>query len=420
MNIASTLCRNLAACAAGFLAALLPALPAHAADGGSPSGNTFTYTPTSIFGTTNPRAPLVLGKDGNYYGTTQSGGTYNNGTFYRLTPHGKMKILHSFGADMAYPTHPPLNGWLTMDADGNFYGTQTGQVGGWGSTQVGMVYRINTSGKLTKVYEDTTGTVLPGDGVTLATDGNFYGSGSGSASGIFRLSRSGKYTVVMPWSVYQSGTGLSNVPGKLTEAFGYFWGSVGADNYGNNSAIFRLQVNGNGSTASIFPCISGSGDGTGNNGVCAGPGNLVVGPDNALYGPCNLCNWLSIPCWPEGYCDVFPGGIFKITATGQITLLHGFYPDGNGAWPTQELVLASDGKFYGSTSWTLNADGTGNAMGHFFSMTPDGTLTNIVDNLLTPSVAMIQGSDGKLHGVNWSDAFTLSSPRLVKSYKNMQ
>ena len=44
----------------------------------------------------NPEGSLVLDADGNLYGTTLGGGALNQGTVFKFTPHGKLKVLHSF------------------------------------------------------------------------------------------------------------------------------------------------------------------------------------------------------------------------------------------------------------------------------------------------------------------------------------
>jgi len=42
-------------------------------------------------------AGLVQATDGNFYGTTQGGGTIDGGTVFKITPQGTVTILHSFG-----------------------------------------------------------------------------------------------------------------------------------------------------------------------------------------------------------------------------------------------------------------------------------------------------------------------------------
>jgi uncharacterized repeat protein (TIGR03803 family) len=41
-------------------------------------------------------APLVQGRDGNYYGTTTAGGANGMATVFKVTPNGTLTILYSF------------------------------------------------------------------------------------------------------------------------------------------------------------------------------------------------------------------------------------------------------------------------------------------------------------------------------------
>jgi uncharacterized repeat protein (TIGR03803 family) len=64
--------------------------------------------------------PLLLDKRGNVYGMTAEGGTYNDGTIFKVTPKGTESIVHAFagGSDGYFPM-----GGLIADAEGNMYGT---------------------------------------------------------------------------------------------------------------------------------------------------------------------------------------------------------------------------------------------------------------------------------------------------------
>jgi uncharacterized repeat protein (TIGR03803 family) len=66
-----------------------------------------------------PNSPLILNTDGNFYGTTSSGGADNYGTVFSITPTGTFTLLHSFTntGDGAQPT-----GNLVHDAAGAIYG----------------------------------------------------------------------------------------------------------------------------------------------------------------------------------------------------------------------------------------------------------------------------------------------------------
>lgn len=83
-----------------------------------------------------PVGGLVEGGDGALYGATQSGGTSNLGTLFRLNKDGSnYNVLYSFagtGADGKYPV-----GALFLGTDGAFYGTTAGG----GDANLGTVFR---------------------------------------------------------------------------------------------------------------------------------------------------------------------------------------------------------------------------------------------------------------------------------------
>jgi len=132
----------------------------------------FTGTSGAYLGA-NPYAGLALGSDGNFYGTTSSGGTNNHGTIFQLTPGGAFTSLLSFnGANGATPYAAPVQG-----ADGNFYGTTfAGGVSNWGT-----IFQITTNGTFTNLFSFT-GTnnpylgANPGAALVQAGDGSFYGT----------------------------------------------------------------------------------------------------------------------------------------------------------------------------------------------------------------------------------------------------
>ena len=64
-----------------------------------------------------PYAGLVQ-VDGNFYGTTETGGANNDGTVFEITPSGKLTTLHSFAVSDGAK---PYGG--VIQAAGNFYGT---------------------------------------------------------------------------------------------------------------------------------------------------------------------------------------------------------------------------------------------------------------------------------------------------------
>ncbi|WP_266182365.1 choice-of-anchor tandem repeat GloVer-containing protein [Dyella humicola] len=83
-----------------------------------------------------PNGPLVLGKDGDLYGTTGSGGSGQGGTIFKMAPDGSsFQFLYSFSAsgqsDGQYPRA------LVLGSDNNLYGTAA--VGG--ANGAGTVFR---------------------------------------------------------------------------------------------------------------------------------------------------------------------------------------------------------------------------------------------------------------------------------------
>jgi uncharacterized repeat protein (TIGR03803 family) len=99
-----------------------------------------------------PVGGVIQGSDGNFYGTTYWGGADNVGTVFKLTPSGTLVTLHSFGRRPGDGLYPEAG--LIQGTDGNFYGTT--YAGGAKPNQVnagpGTVFKIAPSGKLTTLY----------------------------------------------------------------------------------------------------------------------------------------------------------------------------------------------------------------------------------------------------------------------------
>jgi uncharacterized repeat protein (TIGR03803 family) len=86
-----------------------------------------------------PEAGLVQGRDGSLYGTTYSGGTNFYGTVFQITTNGVFTSLYSFtgGNDGAWP-----KAGLVQASNGNFYGTTTSG----GSAGLGTVFQLSLIG----------------------------------------------------------------------------------------------------------------------------------------------------------------------------------------------------------------------------------------------------------------------------------
>src|SRR5580765_7519303 len=141
---------------------------------------------------------LVQGPDGNFYGTTPSGGPTGNGTVFRVTPGG---VLTTLVSDQANPA-----AGLVVGNDGLLYGmTSAG-----GALLDGTVFKVTTNGVLTNiaVLNGTNG-ANPQSGLVLAGDGNFYGaSRGGGAHGsgtVFRVTPGGAVTTLVSFDALSQG-----------------------------------------------------------------------------------------------------------------------------------------------------------------------------------------------------------------------
>ena len=232
-------------------------------------GTIFSMTPAGVLSTvytfsgadgSNPRTRLVLATDGNFYGTTAAGGAANLGIVFRVTSGGALTIVHAFAGgttDGAVPTS------LMQATDGNFYGTTTS--GGAGSS--GTVFRMASDGTVTILKSFVGGTADGSAPTTLlqASDGNFYGMTSGGGTSgngtIFRMTPAGNVTFLYGsfQGVIQNGSRFSgSLPGgDLIQATdGNLYGTI-ADRtspFVQAGQVFKITLAG---TYSFFASLPG-------------------------------------------------------------------------------------------------------------------------------------------------------------------
>lgn len=271
----------------------------------------------------------IPGNDGYFYGTTSGGGTNSGvGTVFRISTTGAVTRLYSFtgGNDGAYPTQ------LLLGNDGYFYGTTSGG----GTNNCGTVFRISTNGLLTTLqyFNGADKGAFTQSGLALGSDGNFYGmtefGGSNQSGTIFKITTNG----------------------VLTSLYSFTGGNDGSTPYG---------------------------------------GPLVQGGDGSFYGT----------TYEGGMYGISDGGygtVFKITTNGALTSLHSFTDGADGADPQAGLALGTDGNFYGTT-----AIGGANQQGTVFRITPGGAFTPL--HSFTGGndggylyAGLVQGGDGKFYG----------------------
>ncbi len=135
--------------------------------------------------------PLVQGSDGNFYGTTYTSSPGNLGTVFKITPAGTLTTIWLFGLNPSIDSaasHPVAG--LVQGADGSFYGTTSAG----GANGDGIVFRITPSGALTNLhnFNGVDGNNSQWGPLVLGNDGNFYGvtfgGGTNSDGNIYRIS----------------------------------------------------------------------------------------------------------------------------------------------------------------------------------------------------------------------------------------
>jgi uncharacterized repeat protein (TIGR03803 family) len=344
----------------------------------------------------SPTNGLLLASDGNFYGTTPTGGpgTFDGadyGTVFRITPTGEFTNLVNFTSDNGTnPYAPPIEG-----SDGNLYGTTAGG-GPEGPTRNGTVYKMTKAGVLTTLlefpFDSTTGTwpdgLSPQAALVQGTDGNFYGTTvSGGATDaqntnsygtVFEMSPAGALLMSVPM---HGGGGPQDPRAQLIQASnGNFYGTSyegGGDT--NAGSIFEFTP------AGVLTVLHSFVGGAGNTGDRPYDG-LLQGSDGNFYGTTEY----------GGTAEL--GTVFKITPSGDYTVLVNFTGP-NGQQPFASLIQAADGNFYG----TASLGGT-DSLGTIFQLTPAGVFTtvyNFSNNEALgafPRAALVQGSDGNLYG----------------------
>jgi len=217
----------------------------------SDNGTVFKITPSGLFTSlfsfngrngSRPTAGLVQGSDGSFYGTTSEGGPnydgttiVGNGTVFKIAPEGVFRSLYAFnGTDGSDP-----EAGLVEGSDGMFYGTT--QFGGPNGDN-GTIFKITPAGALTTLYSfGGPGGSYPVAGLARGSDGNFYGTTEGdntTAFGtIFRITPAGVLTTLYS---FNGTNGASPVAGLIQGLDGNFYGTTFERGAGGGGTLFRL------------------------------------------------------------------------------------------------------------------------------------------------------------------------------------
>jgi uncharacterized repeat protein (TIGR03803 family) len=358
-----------------------------------------TFTTLFTFNTNNPFpvGALTQARDGFLYGTTSEGGAGGqSGTVFKITAAGVLTQVASFDLNNGAA---PESG-LIQATDGNFYGTTL--LGG--SANNGTVFKMTPEGAITLLYSFCPVGFLchdgidPSAGLVQGIDGKLYGGtdqfgfdncpdGDGSGCGTtFSITTNGDFKRL---DLFKGRDGASLAASLVQSSDGNFYGTTIGGGITDHGTVFKMTPSGTLATLYNFCSQKGCTDG-------ADPsGGLVQGADGNFYGTTQLGGFAS--CYQNTGCGTF----FKITPSGVLTTLHRFCGAcGEGAFPTAAPIQATDGNFYGTTTYFAS----GNA-GVLFKMTPAGALTVLHVFCLTPCTdgsrpisPLVQDTNGDFYG----------------------
>ena len=311
---------------------------------------------------------IAQGRDGNLYTTTPYGGANNVGTVIKITPAGQVTVLYNFNnadPDEAYP----FSG-LTLGTDGNFYGATLGAL----DTSGGKVFQVTPTGEVTFLH-----TFVPAEGrqpyapPIQGADGYFYGTTTGGgASGygtVYRMTPFGQFKTIGSFNFTNGYHPLSPL---VEGSDGNFYGTTWEGGTNGVGTVFRITTKGKITTMHNFDWSDGA--------YTHAP--LVQGSDGNLYG-----------VGDAGGASGF-GTIFRVSTKKTFKVLHSFSAS-DGEYSSAGLLLGSDGNFYGSTVGASN-------FGAIYRVTPGGDFSVLHAFDLThganPQVTLTQHTTGILYG----------------------
>ncbi|HEV2177823.1 MAG TPA: choice-of-anchor tandem repeat GloVer-containing protein [Terriglobia bacterium] len=282
---------------------------------------------------------LVQATDGNFYDTTQEGGATGNGTVFKISPSGNLATLYSFCAQSGCADGSLPHAGLIQATDGNFYGTTFSG----GANSYGTVFKIAPSGTLTTLYSFCSQSgcgdgSLPSAGLIQAVDGNFYGTTSSGGANryygtVFRITASGTLTTLYSFCSQTNCADGAGPSGLVQAADGNLYGTTSGGGGSGISAGTVFKITPSGALTKLYSFCSQSGCTDGNFPAAT----LVQATDGNFYGTTDI-----------GGVGGSYGTVFKVTPRGILTTLHRF-DSTDGANPYAGLVQDTNGNFYGTT-----------------------------------------------------------------------
>jgi uncharacterized repeat protein (TIGR03803 family) len=195
----------------------------------------------------NPQAELLEASDGLLYGTAYNGGGFARGGVFRLNKTGgNYSILSGLNFGGGEAPRQPIGG-LIEGFDGALYGTT--ELGG--SSNNGAIFKLNKNGTGTTVLKSlglvTSGAEQPHCTLLQSADGLLYGTtafgGTANFGTIFRIGTNGADFAVV-WN-FVFGSGREPRAGLIAAADGSLLGTTRIGGGPNKGTIFRLEPQAN-------------------------------------------------------------------------------------------------------------------------------------------------------------------------------
>jgi uncharacterized repeat protein (TIGR03803 family) len=329
-------------------------------------------------------AAPIMDAAGNFYGTTAFGGNGAGcpvashggcGTVYKIASDGTESVLHAFRGndDGRYPV-----GGLTLDEDGNLYGTT--QLGGSSDCQLmgcGTVFKIAPNGDETILHafrDDDVDAAGPVTGLVRDSSGNLYGAGLGGgpahAGAIFKIATDNTYSIVHTFTGTAKQQGNPN--SLMIDRFDNIYGTSGYraeyEYCVHCGTIFKLSRTGVFSTVHVFPKDTPMPDGA-----------LVKDSAGNLYGTTYAGGPTVCGC----------GTIFKLANDGSLTTLYSFQGGTDGRWPLGGMAMDRSGNLYGATAAGGTACGSG--CGTLFKLDAGGTESVVYRMFRKKGASLVSG-----------------------------
>jgi len=335
-----------------------------------------------------PYAGLVRDSAGNLYGTAISSGAFGWGVVFKVDTSGTETVQHSFG-DGSTDGRTPYGG-LVRDKAGNLYGT-TYEGGGIGCVDgCGTVFKVDTTGTETVLHSFAGGTTdgcFPYAGLFLDKAGNLYGTtqacGASSFGTVFRLSKSGKETILHNFA---GGTadGANPLYGSLLmDTKGALYGVAQYGGTANQGVVYKL--NPGGALRVLYSFAGGTTDG------CSPDGTPAMDTLGNLYGTAVACGSSNM------------GIVWKVNRSRKEKVLHNFAGGAkDGADPIAGVILDANGNLYGDTQYGGGSGCFGTGCGTVYKVSATGKLTLlhifVGSEGALPFGGVIRDTKGNLYG----------------------